>query len=492
MSFNQTPNRPVEKLTIPEKPQEDKKLPKKQLFASYVHGITDEKHGESYNRILRYFLPEWVTMLFLYSVLYLLDARWIADLKSTSMYATIGITNTLLHFLIKMGEGFSVGSIIVAGQYNGKKKFHEVGRTLVDSFWVTTLGGAGVAIMLYFSAYWIYYFYGVPEKMIQLGTPFLKIRAVSFFFMFMYFSLIAYLRGIKNTKIPMIIFMIGGLLFLVCDYGLIFGAFGFPKMGLCGSALASTIQYTFMALLALGYVMFHPANKKYGIALLSGVSSWEHIKRLIHLSWPVMLDKTSIALAYIWLGYLLAPMGKYVLASYAVIKDLERFAIQPAAGFAQVVTFLVSNASGVYDWEGIKSNIKKCVFLASLFVFSFLLVFSLWPNVFMHLFDQKGKFTGFAARAFPYLSILVFFDLLQLILAGALRGAANVKLVMLVRVLVCLLFFVPVSWYISRMTFENDILKFLLIYGSFYCGSGLMSMVYIWRFRGERWKSKVT
>ena len=50
---------------------------------------------------------------------------------------------------------------------------------------------------------------------------------------------------------------------------------------------------------------------------------------------------------------------------------------------------------------------------------------------------------------------------------------------------------VPVSWMLSRMPIENMSLKFFLIYGSFYLGNGLMSIVYIWRFRGERWKRTV-
>jgi len=32
------------------------------------------------------------------------------------------------------------------------------------------------------------------------------------------------------------------------------------------------------------------------------------------------------------------------------------------------------------------------------------------------------------------------------------------------------------------------VLKFILLYGSFYIGNGLMSIVYIQRFRGHDWK----
>jgi Na+-driven multidrug efflux pump len=40
------------------------------------------------------------------------------------------------------------------------------------------------------------------------------------------------------------------------------------------------------------------------------------------------------------------------------------------------------------------------------------------------------------------------------------------------------------------MHFDSMSLKFLLIYSSFYLGNGLMAIIYIIRFRGQRWKEK--
>lgn len=463
---------------------------KKKIFASYVYGIRDKDHGDSYSTILGYFLPEFITGMVLYSILYLADARWVADLKSTSTYATLGITNTMLHFIVKLAEGLSVGTIIVSGFYNGKEQFKDVGRTIANAFWVTCITGGFIAFLLYSGAYWIYYLYGVPPKMIQLGVPFLRLRAISVFFMFVYFAIVGFLRGIKKPRIPMQIFLLGGITFLFFDYALIFGKFGFPEMKLQGSAAASVIQYGVMLVAGIAYILFDEDNRKYGITLFDGMLSWNRINEILQLSWPVMLDKATFAAAYLWLGAMINPMGKYAIASFTVIKDLERLAIQPAAAFAQVITFVVSNSYGMHDWDGIKSNIKKIVFMASMFVFSILFVFSLWPDYFIHIFDQKDKFTVFSAKVFPILSVLVFFDLLQLILSGALRGAANVKIVMWSRLAICIFYFMPVSYYFSTLPMENMTLKFLLVYGSFYCGSGLMSIIYIYRFRGERWKQK--
>ena len=463
---------------------------KKSLVKSYVTGICDKQHGESFACIIRYFIPEFITAIVLYSMIYFYDAWLIAHLRSTPIYATVGVTNTLIHLITKMAEGFSVATIVVAGRYNGRGDFKCVGRTLVDAFWVTALTGGVVAAFLYIGAPWIYAWYGVPEQLIELGTPYLKTRALSILFMYIFFAFIGFLRGIKNTYVPMVIFILGGVIFCFFDYVLIFGAMGFPVMKLQGSAMASVLQYASMMIFSMTYVLCKKEYRKYSFSLFKDLGKWENIRHLLHISWPVVLDKSILALAYLWLGAMLSPLGVNIIASYSVIKDLERFAIMPAAALAQVITFLVSNSYDVKDWKGIKANIKKIIFLASFFVFFILLVFSIWPEFFISIFDKRGDFTAFSAKVFPLLSILVFFDLLQLILAGALRGAADVKTVMFTRLVVVLFFFVPISSLFAYMTIENIVLKFFLIYGSFYIGSALMSIVYIYRFRGERWKVK--
>jgi len=463
---------------------------RKGLIKSYWTGVTDFRNGEKYGKILRYFFPEFITALVLYSLLYLLDAAFVAHLKSTSMYATLGITNTMLHFIVKFAEGISVGTIVLCGRFNGAGKQKDVGESLTNSFWITVLSGLAISSLLYFGAYWIYYFYRVPADMIELGVPFLRLRALGIFFMFIYFSFIGFMRGIKNTKTPMKIFSIGAIFFIFFDYVLIFGEFGFPKMGLQGSATASVIQYGVMLLLAGWTVFTRQKYKKYGIQLFAIFRSLSKVTTLLKLSWPVMLDKSTMALAYIWLGAMIAPMGKYALASFAVVKDLERFAFLPAVAFAQIITLLVSNDFGRQNWTGIKTNIKKIIFMASIMVFSILLIISIWPCYFVRFFDKKGDFTALSAQVIPILSVLVFFDLLQLILSGAMRGSANVKMVMVTRLLVCLGYFAPVSYILSQIDFGSQALKFILIYGSFYVGSAIMSLIYIRCFRSSEWQKQ--
>jgi Na+-driven multidrug efflux pump len=120
-----------------------------------------------------------------------------------------------------------------------------------------------------------------------------------------------------------------------------------------------------------------------------------------------------------------------------------------------------------------------------------LMIFAINPARIIQFFDKTGEFTPLAVWAFPFVSVLVFLDLIQLILAGALRGAGNVRMVMQTRLLVCIGFFVPVSYLLSTMQMPT-FTKFILIYSSFYVGNALMSVVYIRRFRSDVWQVSST
>ena len=257
-------------------------MKKKRILGSYFYGIMDFEHGESYWSILKYFFPELITNIVIYSLPFLIDSVFVAYLRSTSAYTTLTVTNTILHVLVKMGEGFAVGGgLVLIGHYNGQQKFKEAGTTLVDLFWSVVIGGFAVCAVLFLGADLIYKWYGVPQEMISVGASFFRLRIMGLFFTFLYFALVGFLRGIKNTKVPMLIFTFGGVVLVVFDYLLIFGKFGFPEMKLNGSAVATILQYVSMLVVALFYLFLNKDLRKYGINLLSRISSWENVKAIL-------------------------------------------------------------------------------------------------------------------------------------------------------------------------------------------------------------------
>lgn len=459
----------------------------KGLLASYWEGLVDFKRGESYANILRYFIPELITALMLYTILSWVDAYWVAQLKSTAQYATLSIVNTILHSIIKAAEGLMVGAIIMCGQYCGARKFTAVGQTFTTAFWVMLVLGLGASALLFFAPYFLLNNSNLTPEMLSYGIPFVQIRALGILLMFCYFAFIAFLRGVKNTRTPMVTFVIGGIVFIFFDYALIFGHWGFPQLGLQGSAWAMVLQYGSMLLLAAATVFSRPEYRQYGLRIFGYRPRWAEIKHLLALSWPVVIDKLAMALAYWWLGSLVLKMGQELGACFGLIKDFERAVFLPAIAFAQVITFLASNDIGAKNIAGIKANIKKIMLLAHIFVFVILALMIYYQDFLIRLFDPQGGFTEITKQAFPIISILVFFDVLQILLSGALRGVSDVQVVMWTRVAVCIVFFFPVSYAIYKLPGCDNLLKFILIYSVFYLSNGLMSLVYVHRFRSGKW-----
>jgi multidrug resistance protein, MATE family len=459
------------------------------LITNYWAAIFNKKSGESYSTIIGYFLPEFITSFVIFALPFWIDSYFISFLKSTPAYATLGTTNNTLHLLFKIAEAFSIGAVVLVGNYNGKAAYKTAGNVFKNLFWITVFFGAIFAIILYFASYIILAWLDASPEIITLGIPFWRLRAIGVFFTFIYLAFIGFLRGIKNTKTPMYIFLIGAFVFIFFDYGLIFGVFGLPHMGFNGSAWASVLQSIIMVIAAAIFVLANKTYRAYSIHLFTGFNK-AYIKELFFIIWPITIDKATLAFAYIWLSKMLNSMGTCTTASFCAIKDLERFAFLPAIALAQIITFLVSNDLGIHNWTGIKTNIKKVLFLGSIMVFSILATFSFFSGSLMQIFDKSGDFTQMTIRIFPILSILVFFDLVQLILSGALRGAGDVKIVMWTRLAVCIGYFFPVSYLLKGLPIADRGVKFLLIYGSFYIGNGLMSLVYINRLRGPKWKNQ--
>jgi MATE family multidrug resistance protein len=336
----------------------------------------------------------------------------------------------------------------------------------------------------------IYRWHGVSEEMITLGAPFLRLKSFGVFLIFISLSFIYFMKGIKNTRMPMVLNMVGIAAFIFFDYALVLGKFGFPQYDLNGSAIATIIQYTVMNVIALAYILWEPEYKKYFSKIFLSFFNWKKIIQLINLSWPIMIDKTSFAISYVWLAKLIASMGTPAIAAYDTIKNLERFAFLPAVAFAVIITFLVSNRLGADDPDGAMANIKKVLILTGLTVGTSLLCLCFNARYFVSMFDPHNQFTILGAAALPIISILVIFDFVQVILAGALRGAGDVYAVMYGRCATVLLFFIPVSYILSKLPIENQTARFVLIYGSHYVNAGLMGLIFLRRIMSHKWQKQ--
>lgn len=443
--------------------------------------------GESYRTILRYWFPELVTSTLIFTLPVLLDLYLISLLDSRSTLGALGNANDILFLITKLSEGIAVAAITVIGTYNGSKEYDKAGAALGDVFWTTIILGLIPCLILLAFPTQILLFLNTPQPMASIGAPYLQLRAFGVFLSFLYLAFFGFMRGVKNTKTPMLIYIIGTLLFIIVDLLLIHGSCGLPACGLIGSGIATIAQYGLMVILCIIHLMRTPEYKQYFRVAFFRMFNPQGAWKIVNLSWPIMIDKAALAYAFVYLRSLINPLGKNAIVSFTLIKQLEQVAILPGIAFATVLTFLVSNSLGAHDLASARSNIRKILTLTGLFVLVLVAAMCINPGFFLSLFDVRNKFAPFAIAVFPAISLFALLDFMQIIYASALRGAGDVMSVMIIRVLCCTMFFYPVSILFSWIQLADPHHQFILIYSSIYLTTGLMGLLFYLRLRGKKW-----
>jgi MATE family multidrug resistance protein len=451
--------------------------------------LTNDLHaGDSLWSIVRYWFPELISQTIIFTLPPVLDSYIIASSQSILTYGALGMTSSVLHTLFKLSEAIPVAAIAIIGRYNGAKEYEKCGAALGDIFWTTFFIGFLQFVLIFLLASNLFVWLGVSPEIATLGVPFLRIKSLGLFLTFIAAGLLGFIRAVKNTRTPMIITVTAMVAFVFFDYALVLGKFGFPNLSLTGSGLATIIQYGIMNLLALGYILLNPDYKKYFVHVFFSVFNLKRSAHILNLSWPIIIDKSIVAWSYVWLSKLIAPMGTMAIASYDVVKNMERFAFLPAVAAGQIITFLVSNRLGAQDHDGANANVKKILLFTAITTIPSLIFMCVNAEYFISFFDQNNNFTAFATKVLPFISLLVIFDFTQVVLAGALRGAGDIKTVMVGRFVTIMFFFVPFSWFISKLPIESQAVRFTMIYGSFYIATGIIGVIFLFRMKSHKWQ----
>ena len=85
-----------------------------------------------------------------------------------------------------------------------------------------------------------------PPEVVVLAIPYLDLVAFSLVPLIMFQAFKQFSEGLSQTKYPMYATIIANVLIIILNYLLIFGSFGFPKMGIVGAAIGTLISRVVM------------------------------------------------------------------------------------------------------------------------------------------------------------------------------------------------------------------------------------------------------
>ncbi|MDW7740242.1 MAG: MATE family efflux transporter [Bacillota bacterium] len=235
------------------------------------------------------------------------------------------------------------------------------------------------------------------------------------------------IRGIGNTRVPMIIALIFNLYNVIGDYLLIFGNFGFPALGVKGAALATGSAQLIGLALSLGYLLFHKGILPFS---LRSLFPWDldALKQVLKLSIPAGAEELthsgSRMLSASWIIFL----GPVAFAANAAAIAAEAFSFMPGHAFAIAATTLVGQRLGAGFIKQARETGYWAVALGTILMSLFGLIFFFFPYLVMSLFDPPDpEVLRLGVLCLQIAAVEQPFIALTMVFSGALKGTGDTK-----------------------------------------------------------------
>ena len=300
-----------------------------------------------------------------------------------------------------------------------------------------------------------------PKEVVELAIPYLDIVALSLIPLIVFQALKQFSDGLSNTKYPMYATILANVINIILNYLLIFGSFGFPKLGIVGAAIGTLISRIIMVYFLWMIFKIRSKFKAYITNLnFRKIEKTISIK-LFNLGFPSALQmffEVGIFTAAIWLSGVL---GKNPQAANQIALNLSSMTFMIGIGLSVAAMVRVGNQKGLNDFITLRRIAFSIFFLTLLIeiIFAtFFLVFREWlPTLYLDQYDltnfkDNSEVILLASKLFLVAALFPIFDGLQVVILGALRGLQDLKIPALITFISYWIVGFPICYYLGLYT----------------------------------------
>ena len=323
--------------------------------------------------------------------------------------------------LLLIGIGLLMGTVVMTAQLDGAGRRQDCGRIWRLAL-VNALVTGGLFAMLLLPGEAILLALGQNAAISKGGGEVVVMFAYGMPAILLFAGSSAFLEGVSRPMPAMVVMALANVLNAVLNDALMFGPF---EMGAAGAALATSMTRWAMALALIGYILFMPERRMFGVhAPMAG--HWHLQRRLIRLGWPMAvsfaLEHGAFFAAATFAGWLGAPS----LAAYQIVLNTMALIYMLAIGIAVATGVRVGNAIGRGDCTGMARAGWVGVGIGVAIMIVLMPMLGLSRNLIVALYTHDPLVTRLAATGLLIATWILVVDASQGILVGALRGAADI------------------------------------------------------------------
>lgn len=295
------------------------------------------------------------------SVYNLVDSIFVARLSEKALTA-VSLCFPVQNIMVAFAVGTGLGTTALLSRFLGMDDKKRVGVIATHGL---ILAAASMAAFMLFGIFFTDFYaksQSTDPEIIQYTKDYLYVILLFCGGVFFQIFFEKTLQSTGNTVYTMITQGTGAILNIILDPIMIFGLFGFPKLGVTGAALATVIGQTGGSLVG---VYFHSKKNRDVNFIFRNLSfHMDNIKQIFSIGLPSVLISGIGSVVLFFINNMLYTFGASAVAAYGIMYKLQSFSFMPMFGISNALLAIVSYNYGAKNKERIREAIK-IAFLAS-------------------------------------------------------------------------------------------------------------------------------
>lgn len=359
----------------------------------------------------------------LFFVIYeIVDMFWIGKLGAKPV-AALSAASFFVWMLRALAQTVATGAIAMVSRRVGEKDKQKLQETAINSLLSATI--FSVVIILVFSPIVIHVFRWIRLEpgVAVLSREYAVIFLSGLLFVYLMLSAEHVIRGIGNTKIPMIIMGFSLMLNAALDPVFIF----YFKMGLKGAAVATIIAQIIGCVLMIGAVFHFLPDCRLRCLNLRSIFFKDYFFPMVKIGAPISLSTAAFSMIYLVLSGIISVFGSEPLAAIGIGHRIEAFPYFVAFGFSMATAAMVGQNLGAGKHEKAKASVMLSLKIASGILLLTSFVFFFFSATLYRFFISDEQVIHYGVSYIKIIAVFEVFLAFEVILEGAFTGAGDTK-----------------------------------------------------------------
>ena len=345
--------------------------------------------------------------------------------------SAVSIGGDVLHFLTFLVMGFSNAGQVILSQYIGAGQHDRVKGTIGTMFTVTFLMAVLLSVFCSIFLDDFLHLMNTPKECFDLARDYSFVCILGLVFIYGYNLVSAVLRGMGDSKHPLMFIAVATIVNLVLDLVFVAG-FG---LGPKGAALATVIGQAVSFLWAIFYLYQHKEAFGFDFRLQSFRPDREVLPKLAKLGFPMILQSAAINFSMLFVNSF--------INSYGVVASAVTGIGNKLGSITAVVTNALSTAGSSMVGQNLGAEkyhrVPRIIGISAIFDLAFALFLSIvtvfFPRTIFGFFNSDPEVLDMAMSYIPVAVLLYMGFAARSPFIALINGSGNAKLNLIVGLL---------------------------------------------------------